>query len=225
MPSGIYNRKPRTIEHRNNISLAKRGKPNGLLGKKYSEKHRKNISLSLKGHKSYPHVYNQELNKQRSEKLKGVNTWSRGKTLSIETRQKMSGARKKEKAWNWKGGKPLCSCGKQLSTYMSKQCNSCIREFNKGKNHWNWQGGITPKNMKVRNSLEYGLWRKAVFERDNYQCIWGGKEHGSKLQADHIKPFAQYPALRFAIDNGRTLCKLCHLKTDTWENRTKRIIS
>lgn len=86
----------------------------------------------------------------------------------------------------------------------------------RGEKNYSWKGGITPINEKLRKSVDYKLWRKAVFERDNYQCIWGGKEHGNKLHADHIKRFADYPELRFAIDNGRTLCESCHRKTDTY---------
>lgn len=85
-----------------------------------------------------------------------------------------------------------------------------------GINGRSWKGGVTSINDKIRKSLEYKIWRKAVFERDNYLCIWGGKEHGNNLHADHIKPFAFYPELRFVIDNGRTLCKSCHIKTPTY---------
>lgn len=88
-----------------------------------------------------------------------------------------------------------------------------------GSKNGSWKGGITPINSKLRNSIEYSLWRKSVFERDKYECVFGGKEHGSKLVADHIKKFADYPELRFAIDNGRTLCHECHLKTDTYGGR------
>lgn len=110
-----------------------------------------------------------------------------GKPRSVETRKKLSDASR---------GKP--------------------RPYQRGEKSRFWRGGIADVNNKIRQSLEYKLWREAVFQRDNYACIWGGKTHGNKLNADHIKPFALYPELRFAIDNGRTLCEDCHKKTDTY---------
>lgn len=85
----------------------------------------------------------------------------------------------------------------------------------KGDKAPNWQGGVSKPNEIVRKSLEYKLWREAVYKRDKYCCIWCGKT-GKNLEADHIKPFSLFPALRFAIDNGRTLCHDCHTKTDTY---------
>jgi len=83
-----------------------------------------------------------------------------------------------------------------------------------------WKGGVTSINKSIRSSLQYKLWRESVFKRDNFTCVWCGSKSGDgktvALNADHIKPFSLFPELRFAIDNGRTLCLDCHKKTDTY---------
>lgn len=133
-----------------------------------------------------------------------------GYKVSQETRKKISDSTRGEKATAWKGGKPKCyECGGLLSYRIGKRCMKCIKK-----------NAISPVNMIIRKSVEYKLWREAVFKRDNYTCIWGGKEHGNKLNADHIKSFAHFPELRFAIDNGRTLCENCHRSTDTYGGKS-----
>lgn len=90
----------------------------------------------------------------------------------------------------------------------------------RGNVPWNYIDG---KRRETRHEamgrIDYILWRTAVFTRDNYQCVLGGKSHGTKIEADHIKPWALYPELRYAIDNGRTLCKDCHKQTGTYGYR------
>lgn len=123
---------------------------------------------------------------------------------------------------------------KTLSPFQFKKGHIGIAGF-KGRNHTvesKMLIGIAAKNAhkgeyktdintRLRNSKEYKLWRISVFERDNYTCIWCGNKK-EKLNADHIKSFAHYPELRFAIDNGRTLCVSCHKTTDTWCSRTPK---
>jgi len=89
-----------------------------------------------------------------------------------------------------------------------------------------WDKGKAPwdkKDKDHRNTQQYKDWRQAVFKRDNYTCIMCGDKSGIGnsviIHADHIKSFAQYPDLRFDINNGRTLCKSCHEKTDTYQKR------
>ena len=84
-----------------------------------------------------------------------------------------------------------------------------------------WKGGITPINQRERATLAYKNWRKAVFIRDNYTCVWCNRL-GGKLNADHIKPFALYLELRFDVSNGRTLCVECHKKTETYCGRVNQ---
>lgn len=96
-------------------------------------------------------------------------------------------------------------------------------ENNKGEKSHFWLGGITEENKKIRHSLEYRLWRETVFKRDDFTCQVCFRR-GGRLHADHIKSFANYPELRFVLDNGRTLCEPCHWKTDNYGWKSNRAI-
>lgn len=85
------------------------------------------------------------------------------------------------------------------------------KKSNSGKYHWNWKGGITPKNQVLRSSNGYKEWRNSVFKRDEYTCRICGKR-GGRLNAHHIKMWSKFPELRFAVSNGVTLCEDCHKK-------------
>jgi len=155
-------------------------------------------------------VTSSKLNRNRScgcmvkEKRRKKGEWKPSK----ETRKKMSETNLKNPRRYWLGKKrpsPSLKTRKKMSRVHIKR-----REF-----HPNWKGGKTAKLTALRHSLEYKLWREAVFERDNYTCQLCG-QRGGKLNADHIKMFAYFPEFRFRISNGRTLCESCHKLTDTY---------
>ena len=70
----------------------------------------------------------------------------------------------------------------------------------------------SPLDKQFRNKIEWGIWRKAVFARDSYTCQWCEKK-GGRLEPHHIKRISEYPELVYDVDNGLTLCQLCHSKT------------
>ena len=101
------------------------------------------------------------------------------------------------------------------------------RKKRKGKNHWNWQGGVNKEHCSLRSQIEalfeYRQWRSDIFTKDNWTC----QEclvRGGNLHAHHIKYFSviieEYniknieKAIQCSelwnINNGITLCQKCH---------------
>lgn len=233
MPRGIYLHKKGyhlSEETRRRMSKAHQGKPSGMLGKRPSEEHRRKISEAKKGKipKNFWMLHTPEVIKKISEALKGdrnpmkklevrkkisealkgrklseetrkkISKFLKGKKLSEDTKRKLSEIMKRKKIIPWNKGK-----------YLSKEIKKKMSEAHKGERAPAWKGGVTPINKRIRQGLEFRLWRKAIFERDNFTCQ-RCKQKGGRLHPHHIFNFADYPEMRFAIDNGITLCDRCH---------------
>lgn len=69
----------------------------------------------------------------------------------------------------------------------------------------------TSERHRLIGTIEYKLWRLAVFERDKYTCRVCNTK-GGILHAHHIKEWAKHSELRFDINNGLTLCRKCHIE-------------
>ncbi len=132
---------------------------------------------------------------------------------------------------SWNGGKNtyICQwCGDEFKAYswaVHKFCSKgCATKFKftglTGEKSTNWKGGITPINELVRKSPQYQEWRDAVFARDNYTCRHCGITK-CYLEAHHLKSFAEYPELRFDVDNGGALCVSCHNQTKNTNQYTR----
>lgn len=173
-------------------------------GSNHSEESRRKIGIAGTGRRL-----------SDTAKLK-LSIFNKGKKLTEEHKLKLSRAKKgirfsDEHIRNLSlahKGKPSGHLGKKRSE-ESKLKMRLSHLGRVGELAGNWRGGITPANKLVRTSIEYMLWRKSVFEIDNYTCRSCGKR-GGEIHAHHILSFAKFSHKRFDITNGITLCKPCH---------------
>lgn len=173
-------------EHRKKLCEASRHLKPNL-GKKLSLESRKKLSVSLKKYYASGGIHP-----------------NLGKKASLETRKKLSLAR--------------------MGKIRTPETREKIRESKLGCRNPNWKNGISTQTKLIKESARYRSWRESVVRRDEWTCVWCKKIQGwdkekqqqVKIHADHIKPFALFPELRFDINNGRTLCVDCHRKTPTY---------
>ena len=143
----------------------------------------------------------------------------KGHPCSDETRNKMKIIAKEKRFGYWSKGRTF-----------SDEWKLKMSERQRGEKSNNWKGGISPLNKIIRNHLDYSIWRKAIFERDNFTCqnckIRCHKGLGKTvvLHPHHIKPFSiimrEYNIKKFEeaisckelwdVNNGITFCKECH---------------
>jgi len=98
-----------------------------------------------------------------------------------------------------------------------------------GEKARHWKGGLTNLRRLLPQLDLYEKWRTTVFKRDKYTCCHCNVK-GVYIEADHIVPLKvlirdykiknSEDAIKckaiWNIDNGRTLCRECHKKTDSY---------
>lgn len=150
----------------------------------------------------------------------GREVWNKGIKLPEDICKKMSESRQegilKRSVKSWNKGKKMSSeyieknRQAQLGKTLSMETRIKMSESKRGAKAYQWKGGITEENHKIRTSFEMRLWRKACFERDKFTCQKCFDSKGGNLNAHHINNFSTFPELRTSIQNGITFCKPCH---------------
>jgi 5-methylcytosine-specific restriction endonuclease McrA len=177
------------------------------------------------------------------EKILGLNTdlqmdW---KTLSGKAKCKKCGKIRNiryDTVSRIKNGraKNLCrKCGQRGKNCHTKERIKYLKNGLFGDNNPNWRGGKARLKDHIRTLAKYRQWRCDVFERDGFTCVICGDKKGGNLEADHIKSFSdiisEYEIENteqavgcdelWNINNGRTVCKDCHKKTENYGGKKK----
>jgi 5-methylcytosine-specific restriction endonuclease McrA len=156
---------------------------------------------------------------------KSPNKYWLGKKRDFVTVQKIADSKRGKPSWN-KGitGKDSHSFGNtnMLGVKHSDEYRRNMSKIKKATKNHLWIHGLG-KMRSHYPGVEYKIWRDSVFKRDDYTCQFCHKR-GVELQADHIKPWALYEELRYELNNGRTLCKPCHISTDTYGSKTRQLL-
>ena len=197
--------KKRTQETKDKISVTKQGCIAWNKGRtnlfKHTEEWKKMASERFKGRK--PWNYGKKLTAEQKKNLKGRTVWNKGKKMSDEYRIKLSKAHK---------GLPSPKKGIKGKYKASIETKLKMSIAHRGDKSPLWKGGrmkYRKESISQRRTWEYIFWRKSVYDRDDFTCN-RCKQKGGRLVAHHLNNFAEFPELRTVLDNGATLCELCH---------------
>lgn len=108
-------------------------------------------------------------------------------------------------------GRPGPFKGQKRSLETRIKISTTLRETAvRGRACHSYKDGRLEERKGERASTQYKRWRFDVFARDRFTCQKCGDARGGNLHAHHIKPFADFPELRFVLSNGLTVCEDCH---------------
>src|ERR1035437_1962111 len=157
---------------------------------------------------SYGHRHSRKLKRSLSMQYSGVGNPNYGKKHDSATLEAMSKARSGkctgERNHNFGKPRPLFVRRKVSTTRIA-------RGVAKGAANPNWRDGRSLERRDARrsdmNRFRYREWRRHVFKRDHHKCVDCGS--GRELQADHVKPYVDFPKLRLCTSKSNRRRKTC----------------
>jgi len=145
---------------------------------------------------------------------KGKTSWNKGISPSEETREKLRNANlDKKTSQETKDKMRLAKLGKNptIKWNLSDETKAKMGKSREGEKHWRWIEDRTKLSKKQeRNDMAYKEWRRLVWTRDNFKCKMHNKNCLGKIEAHHILRWSKYLELRYDVNNGITLCKFHH---------------
>lgn len=165
------------------------------------------ISLALKGRKKSP---------EHVEKVRRALT---GRTLSSEHCVKLSEAHKgKRQSPAHAAAAAKARTGLKRSDEFKAKMRVIKLDHNPmrgktGEAHHNWIADRTKLRRSATSRSEAHLYWSRQIRKRFPTCVLGHLGGcGGRNESHHIKPYAQYPELRFDVRNGVTLCQRHHPK-------------
>lgn len=195
IPRARTHRKPRSDEHKKHLSEAHKTRP-----KKELELNRVCPACGKEFHLKLVEIKEQNY---CSNKCRGI---AKRNPLTKKTCVNCGSEfarRKSETSGNFSKRK-LCS----------KECQTAFAPppVGSGADNPRWKGDDARRRNRLGPSRK---WREQVLARDDAACQRCGATDAT-LVAHHILPFETYPEKRWDVDNGLTLCQLCHFKEHGW---------
>ena len=204
------------------MSKAKKGKYGGekhyLYGKHLPKETIEKMSKAKKGK-----TLTEDHKKKISLSIKGENHPNFGKYCPKEVREKISKSNK-GKSRNIKENNPMY--GKKIDKeIIEKRVKSRIDNSKyKGKDHWNWQGGVSYLPYCSKFNEEFKEKTREKFNRQCFVCGLSEELNNRKLSVHHINYNKDC-----LCNNSKCyfvpLCDSCHIKTNSNRQFWERLLT
>lgn len=142
--------------------------------------------------------------KEEAERLRSLaigNSFRRGIKNTPETLKRISIAHKGKKLTEEHKAKIRAAC-------KGDKCYKWIKDRN-----------LLKKSEKKHLDSRYREWSLGVKNRDKWLCRFKNRDCSGRLESHHIFSWREYPELRYAINNGITLCHAHHPRARAEEKR------